>query len=126
MSNLNVKTILKLLEVIKKAGDDRILMMWMADAQAEEQVKALGLSGSLNYDKNAPELGIFFNVKLANKLGIYVDIKTTMGISDNDIDALEKQIHELMEDDEIMKKSGIYSYVLSGDLCDLSFRTFDK
>ena len=79
MSNLNVKTILKLLEVIKKAGDDRILMMWMADAQAEEQVKALGLSGSLNYDKNAPELGIFFNVKLANKLGIYVDIKTTMG-----------------------------------------------
>ena len=39
----------------------------------------MGLSGSLNYDKNAPELGIFFNVKLANKLGIYVDIKTTMG-----------------------------------------------
>ena len=29
-------------------------------------------------------------------------------------------------DDEIMKKSGIYSYVLSGDLRDLSFRTFDK
>ena len=43
-----------------------------------------------------------------------------------DTDALEKQIHELMEDDEIMKKSGIYSYVLSGDLRDLSFRTFDK
>lgn len=43
-----------------------------------------------------------------------------------DIDALEKQIHDLMEDDEIMKKSGIYCYVLSGDLRDLSFRTFDK
>ena len=28
--------------------------------------------------------------------------------------------------DEIMKKSGIYRYVLSGDLRDLSFRTFDK
>ena len=40
--------------------------------------------------------------------------------------ALEKQIHDLMEDDEIMKKSGIYRYVLSGDLRDLSFRTFDK
>lgn len=39
---------------------------------------------------------------------------------------LEKQIHDLMEDDEIMKKSGIYRYVLSGDLRDLSFRTFDK
>lgn len=30
-----------------------------------------------------------------------------------------------MEDDEV-KKSGIYRYVLSGDLRDLSFRTFDK
>ena len=40
--------------------------------------------------------------------------------------ALEKQIHDLMEDDEIMKKSGIYRYVLSGDLRDLSFRIFDK
>lgn len=43
-----------------------------------------------------------------------------------DTDSLEKQIHDLMEDDEIMKKSGIYRYVLSGDLRDLSFRTFDK
>ena len=43
-----------------------------------------------------------------------------------DTAALEKQIHDLMEDDEIMKKSGIYRYVLSGDLRDLSFRTFDK
>lgn len=43
-----------------------------------------------------------------------------------DIAALEKQIHDLMEDDEIMKKAGIYRYVLSGDLRDLSFRTFDK
>lgn len=40
--------------------------------------------------------------------------------------ALEKQIHDLMEDDEIMKKSGIYRYVLSGDLRDLSFRAFDR
>lgn len=43
-----------------------------------------------------------------------------------DTELLEKQIHDLMEDDEIMKKSGIYRYVLSGDLRDLSFRTFDK
>jgi len=43
-----------------------------------------------------------------------------------DTNELEQRIHDLMEDDEIMKKSGIYSYVLSGDLRDLSFRTFDK
>ncbi|MCM1022039.1 MAG: DUF262 domain-containing protein [Muribaculum sp.] len=43
-----------------------------------------------------------------------------------DTATLEKQIHDLMEDDEIMKKAGIYRYVLSGDLHDLSFRAFDK
>lgn len=43
-----------------------------------------------------------------------------------DIDALENRIHDLMEDDEIMRKAGIYRYVLSGDLRDLSFRTFDN
>ncbi len=43
-----------------------------------------------------------------------------------DVNALEKQVHDLMEDDEIKKKSGIYRYVLSGDLRDLSFRAFDK
>lgn len=48
------------------------------------------------------------------------------GDNNYDTAALEKQIHNLMEDDEIMKKSGIYRYVLSGDLRDLSFRTFDK
>lgn len=43
-----------------------------------------------------------------------------------DTEQLEFEIHRLMEDDEIMKKAGIYRYVLSGDLRDLSFRTFDK
>lgn len=43
-----------------------------------------------------------------------------------DVDALESQVRGLMEDDEIQRKAGIYRYVLSGDLRDLSFRTFDK
>ena len=45
----------------------------------EEKVKKLGCSGALNYDQSNPELGIFFNVKDANRLGFYVDIKTTFG-----------------------------------------------
>ena len=79
MSELNVKTILKLLEIIEKAGDDRIFMMWMADKDAEQQVKDLGFSGALNYDEKAPELGVFFSVRLANKMGMYVDINVKYG-----------------------------------------------
>lgn len=45
---------------------------------------------------------------------------------DVDPNELEKRIGKLMEDDEILKKSGIYRYVLSDDLRDLSFRIFDK
>ena len=48
------------------------------------------------------------------------------GSNTYDTEQLETEIHRLMEDDEIMKKAGIYRYVLSGDLRDLSFRTFDK
>jgi hypothetical protein len=46
--------------------------------------------------------------------------------NDYDTNKLESEIKRLMGDDEIMKKSGIYRYVLSGDLRDLSFRTFDN
>lgn len=79
MSDINVKSIKKVLEVVKKSSEDRVFMMWMADSEAETVVKNLGMSGSLNYDQQNPELGIFFSNKDANKLGIHVDIKVTMG-----------------------------------------------
>lgn len=37
---------------------------------------------------------------------------------------LEKQIEELMQDDDITKRSGIYEYLLSGDTKHLNIRTF--
>lgn len=79
MSDLNVKSILKLLDVIKDASEKRIFLMWMANAESQETVKKLGCSGSLNYDQNDPQLGIFFNIRDANRLGYYVDIKVTYG-----------------------------------------------
>lgn len=50
----------------------------------------------------------------------------TFGKYVHDTEKLEKEIKRLMEDDEIMRKSGIYRYVLSKDLRDLNFRTFDN
>ena len=79
MSELNIKNIRKVLDVIKKSGEDRVFMMWVADNESQEIVKKLGLSGSLNYDQNDPQIGVFFNNKDPNKLGIHVDIKVTYG-----------------------------------------------
>ncbi len=79
MSDLNVKSIVKLIEVVKKSSEDRVFCMWMADSQAQETVKNLGSSGSLNYDPQKPELGVFFNIKDGNKLGIHVNISVKLG-----------------------------------------------
>ena len=79
MKELDLKTIMKLVDIIKKSADDRVFMMWMANSKDEEIVKKLGCSGALNYDSKNPELGVFFNIKDANRLGNYIDIKVTMG-----------------------------------------------
>ncbi|MCR5340564.1 MAG: DUF4012 domain-containing protein [Saccharofermentans sp.] len=79
MSDLNLKKIVKLLDVVKKSSEDRVFLMWMADSKDQEIVKSLGCSGSLNYDPQNPEIGVFFNVKAGNKLGIYVDLKVKVG-----------------------------------------------
>jgi hypothetical protein len=42
-----------------------------------------------------------------------------------DIEKLEQQIIELMQDEDVTKKSGIYYYVLSGDTSKLNIRTFN-
>ena len=41
MSNLDLKTIMKLLDIIKVSSEDRVFQMWMADKALEETVKKL-------------------------------------------------------------------------------------
>ena len=79
MSKLDIKSILKLLDIIKESSNDRVFCMWMADSKSQEIVKSLGCSGSLNYEPDEPELGVFFSIRDANRLGNYVDIKVTYG-----------------------------------------------
>ena len=90
------------------------------------------------YDANANQLWAYFSSIVTWVRSTFIKYRKEMKgldwglLYDNyhekiyDTAQLEQRIHDLMEDDEIMKTSGIYSYVLSGDLRDLSFRTFDK
>lgn len=43
-----------------------------------------------------------------------------------DSEDLEKQVQELMRDDEVKRKAGIYTYVLDGDRKHLNLRTFTQ
>ena len=79
MSNLDIKGVKAILDVIKKSGEDRVFYMWMANSKAQKTVKSLGLSGSLNYDSKKPEIGVFYTIYGANKLGYYTDLNVTYG-----------------------------------------------
>jgi len=42
-----------------------------------------------------------------------------------DPDEIEKRVKELMQDEDVTKKSGIYTYLLNGDERNLSIRSFN-
>lgn len=79
MSKMDTQSIRKLFEVVKTSGEDRVFMIWLADKNAQKVVKKLGFSGSLNTDKKHPEIGIFYSIRDANKLGFYVDLTAKLG-----------------------------------------------
>ena len=79
MSHLDIGTVKKILDMIKEAGENRYFYLWMEDYKSQKTVKELGFSGSLNDDPKKPEIGVFYTIQDANKLGIYVDLDVTYG-----------------------------------------------
>ncbi len=121
------------------AREQSYLATILAWAARKDGIKEVSEYMSLHqYDVNANQLWAYFSSIITWIRSTFIKYRKEMkGLNwgllydtyhDNIYDTalLEQRIHDLMEDDEIMKKSGIYSYVLSGDLRDLSFRTFDK
>lgn len=77
--NINKETLLQLLTIVKESSEDRVFMLWMKDPTSQAIVESLCMSGSLNTDPASPEVGVFFSVNDANKLGPYMDYTVTMG-----------------------------------------------
>ncbi len=79
MEDPSIKNSLALLEILEASSDDRVFMMWMADETEQETVRQLGYSGSLNYDPENPEIGVFYSINAANRLGPYVNLDVQVG-----------------------------------------------
>ncbi|MBP5655869.1 MAG: DUF4012 domain-containing protein [Clostridiales bacterium] len=79
MSNPDMKSALGLLQVLEESSKDRVFMMWMKDEEGQKAIEDLGFSGALNSDPKAPEIGVYYSIKAANKLGPYVVLNTTVG-----------------------------------------------
>lgn len=79
MGNLGNIDSNKLVDVIKKSGEDHRLMVWMANADEEALVKALGFSGDLQTDVTKPEVGVYVNDDTWSKIDWYAKLSTTVG-----------------------------------------------
>ena len=78
-SDLSLERISGLLDLVGRCIDQRVIMLWMADADKEEIVREAGLSGSLNFDPEKPQIGVYYSIQDSNKAGYYVDLSTEMG-----------------------------------------------
>lgn len=78
-SDLSGEKLMKVAELFFKAFDTREILLWLADPVDQETVLAAGVGGALNDDPTKPEIGIFFNIGLASKLGWYADELIHMG-----------------------------------------------
>ena len=68
-----------MLDLLDRCAAERVIMLWMADENDEAIVRDAGLSGALNFDPNKPQIGVYFSVQDSNKVGYYVDLKSTLG-----------------------------------------------
>ena len=79
MNKLTMKNSLSLLQVLEESAKDRVFMIWLKDEEGQKSVKELGYSGELNNDPQNPEVGVYYSIKAANKLGPYVVLNTVIG-----------------------------------------------
>lgn len=66
------------MDIFTSGAKDRTIMMWMANEEEQELVRAAGCSGGLNSDENNPEVGVYFSMSDSCKMGWYLDIDNEM------------------------------------------------
>lgn len=105
-------------------------LKWISDNNIEEYMSAH------QHDPNANELWMYFRNVIEWVKRTFPEYRNEMNgvewgpLYDEykgviyDTDALEEQIKDLMLDDDVNSKSGIYSYVLTGDERKLNIRAF--
>lgn len=62
------------MDIFTSGAKDRTIMMWMANEEEQELVRAAGCSGGLNSDENNPEVGVYFSMSDSCKMGWYLNI----------------------------------------------------
>ena len=107
------------------------ILNWISKGNIEKYM------GEHQHDPNANALKQYFEAVITWQRNTFKNYRSSMKGLDwgkwydeykdavLDTDAIEKQIAELVEDDEVKTEKGIYPYVLTGDERHLDLRTFD-
>ena len=69
----------KLIDMVEKCADNRVLMIWMNDPEAQKLVKEYGFSGGLGDDPEKPVVGVYFGNNYASKMGWWIDADSWIG-----------------------------------------------
>ena len=107
------------------------ILNWISKGNIEKYM------GEHQHDPNANALKQYFEAVITWQRNTFKNYRSSMKGLDwgkwydeykdavLDTDAIEKQIAELVEDDEVKTEKGIYPYVITGDERYLDLRTFD-
>ena len=76
VDNFDIKKVSDYYKILADGAKKRTVMMWMKDENEQELVRNAGYSGTLNFDPENPETGVYFNFTDPCKLGWFLDINT--------------------------------------------------
>lgn len=77
--NMEAENLLAYLDVAKESFHDRTLMLWAKDPDLQSVIRKMGWSGTLNYEPEKPQAGVYFNTTVASKMGWYLRADIEMG-----------------------------------------------
>ena len=69
----DISIIPKLIDMLEECADERVLMIWMKDPEAEALIKSYGFGGGLGDDPQEPVIGVYFGNNYASKMGWWID-----------------------------------------------------
>ena len=81
--NLDTDILNTLMSVLGQSGNNRELLVWMADDEEEETMRSFGVAGSLDASKSdGLKLGVFANIWFGSKIGWWFGMDTQLGASE--------------------------------------------
>ncbi len=86
MGDFELEAFSRLWNTIRQSGADRRFQVWMANEEQEAFMQEMTVSGAIQRDIAAPELGVYVNDNTWSKICWYLDVSTDLGPAQQNAD----------------------------------------